>query len=65
MFLGMGIDHLFGQSVSVFHHPYGKKFLPYIQSKSTLSEFKAITPCPIATGPAEKIFPIFLVGPFR
>jgi len=45
----------------VFHHPHCKKFLPYIQSKSTLFYFKAITPCPVATGPAKKSFPIFLV----
>jgi len=57
-FQGWGLLYLSGQPVPVFHHPHGKKCLPYIQSKSTLSQFKAIAPCPISTGPAEKIFPI-------
>jgi len=35
-FQGWGTYHLSGQPVTVFHHPHGKKFLPYIQSKSTL-----------------------------
>ena len=35
-FQGWGLQYLSGQPVPVFHHPYGKKFLPYIQSKSTL-----------------------------
>ena len=39
-----------------------KKNLPYIQSKSTLFQFKDIAPCPVATGPAKKFVPIFPVG---
>jgi len=35
-FQGWGLHYLSGQPVPVFHHPYGKKFLPCIQSKSTL-----------------------------
>ena len=50
---GWGLHYLSGQPVPVFHHTHCKKFLPYIQSKSTLPQFKAITPCPIATGPAK------------
>jgi len=34
---GSGLHCLSGQSVPVFYHPHGKKFLPSIQSKSTLS----------------------------
>jgi len=41
------------------------KFLPYIQPKSTLPQFKNITPCPVTTGLATKTVPIFPVGPFR
>ena len=33
---GWGIEHLSGQPVPVFHHHHGKKFVPYIQSESTL-----------------------------
>jgi len=57
-FQGWGLHYLSGQPVPVFHHPHDKKFLPYIQSKSTLPSFKAITPCSIAIGPDENIFPI-------
>ena len=32
-FQGWGLHHLPGQPVPGFHHPHGKKFLPYIQSK--------------------------------
>jgi len=35
-FQGWGIDHLSGQPVPGFHHSHCEKFLPYIQSKSTL-----------------------------
>jgi len=31
--------------------------------KSTLFQFKTITPCSIATGPAKKFVPFFLVSP--
>ena len=56
---GWGIDHLSGQPVPVLHHPHCKKFLPYVQSKSTLFEFKTATPCPIATGPGDCSSQIF------
>ena len=35
-FQGWGLHCLSGQPVPVFHHPHGKKILPYTQSKSTL-----------------------------
>jgi len=35
-FQGWGIDNLYRQPVPGFHHLHHKKFLPYIQSKSTL-----------------------------
>jgi len=62
-FQGLGIYSLSGQPVPVFHHPHCKKFLPYIQSKSTLLWFKTITPCPIATGPAKKFVPVISCKP--
>ena len=37
-FQGWGSDHLSGQLGPGFHHPHGKKFLPYIQSKSIQEE---------------------------
>ena len=45
--------------------PSQQKLLPCIQSKSILPWFKAVTPCPITTGPAENIFPIFPIGPLQ
>jgi len=33
---GWGTHHLSGQPVPVHHHPYCKKLIPYIQSKSPL-----------------------------
>jgi len=56
-----GIDHLSGQPLPVFHHPHCKDFLPYIQSKSTLPQFKTISPCPVATAPAKTIVLVFLL----
>jgi len=57
-FQGWGLHCLSGQPVPVFQHPHCKKFLPYIQSKSTL-----FYPCPITTGLAKKLFPIFFISP--
>ncbi|KFR07640.1 Hydroxymethylglutaryl-CoA synthase, cytoplasmic, partial [Nipponia nippon] len=39
------LAHFSGQPVPVPHHPHSKEFLPYIQSKSTLFQFKTINPC--------------------
>jgi len=64
-FQGCGLHCLTGQPMPVFHHPHGKKFLAYIQSKSTLPYFKIITHCPVTTGLAKKIFSIFPIGPLR
>jgi len=57
-FQAQGIDHLSGQPVPVFHHPHCKKFLPSIQSKSTL-----LYPCPITTGPIKRSVPVFVISP--
>ncbi|KAF1436303.1 Copine-8, partial [Spheniscus mendiculus] len=56
-----GIHSFSGKPVPVSHHPRGKKFLPYVQSKSALLKFKAIPPCPVTTGPTKKFVPIFLI----
>jgi len=64
-FQGWGLRCLSGQTVPVFHHSHGKKFLPYIWSKSTFPWFKAITPCPVTTGLAKTIFPIFPISPLQ
>jgi len=64
-FQGWGIDLLPGQPVPVPPHPHCKKFLPYVQPKSTHFSFKATPPCSVATGPAENIFLTFPIGPFR
>ncbi|KAK4818789.1 hypothetical protein QYF61_019135 [Mycteria americana] len=49
-FQGGGIHNFSEQSVPVAYHPHCKKFLPYVQSKSTLFQFQTIAPCPITTG---------------
>ncbi|KAK4807117.1 hypothetical protein QYF61_018458 [Mycteria americana] len=53
-FQGGGIHSFCGQPVPVPHHPHGKKFLPNIQSKCTLFQFKTVAPCPVTTGPVLK-----------
>ena len=45
--------------------PNSKEFLLYIQSKSTLFQFEAITPCPITTGPCKRSLSSLLVAPFK
>jgi len=62
---GGGSHSFSGQPVPGPHHPQSKEFLPYIQSKSPLFQFKAITPCPISTCPCKKSLSSFLVGPLR
>ncbi|KAK4807192.1 hypothetical protein QYF61_024312 [Mycteria americana] len=49
-FQGWGIHNFSGQPVPVSHHPHRKAFLPYVQSKSTLFQFKSVAPCPVTTG---------------
>jgi len=44
--------------------PHCEALLPYIQSKSPLFKFKAITPGPITTL-SDRVLPTFPVGPFR
>ena len=63
-FQGWGISHLHGQPGPVPHHPQRKPFLPSISSESPLLQFKAIPPCPIATGPAKNSVPSFLTSSF-
>jgi len=58
-----GLHYISGQYVTVFHHPHDKKLLAYIQSISTLPQFKTIAACPIAKNPVENIFPFFPIGP--
>ena len=41
---GGGSHSFSGQPVPVPHHPHSKEFLLYISSKSTVFQFKAITP---------------------
>ena len=42
-----------------------EELLSYIWSKSTLFQFKAITPCPVTTRPCEKFLSSFLAGPLQ
>jgi len=42
-----------------------KNFFLSISSKATLFQFKAITPCPVPTGPCKKSLSSFLAGPIR
>jgi len=45
------------------HHPHSKEISPYVYSKSTLFQCKAITPCPITTRPCKKSLSSVLAGP--
>ena len=51
------------QPVPVSHYPLSKEFLPYIESKSALFQFKTITSHPITTLPDKESLLIFPVGP--
>lgn len=42
--------------------PDDKKFLPYVQPKFTLSQFKTATPCPATSGHNKKSLSIFLIS---
>ena len=48
---------------NMFHHLHSKEFLPNIQSKSILFQFKTISPCAVATRPQKKFLPSLPVGP--
>ena len=52
-----------GQPVPVSHHPHHKKCLPPSQPKTTLFQFKTISPCPVIRGSGEKSLSIFVVSP--
>ena len=56
---------LTGQPAPVSHHPHSKEFLPNISSKSTLFQFKVISPPPDATCPYKKSLPGFPVAPLQ
>jgi len=43
---GRGIHNLSGQPVPAPHHSLGKEISPDIQPKSSLPQFKTISPCP-------------------
>jgi len=61
-FLGWGIHSFSRQPVPVSYHPHHKIFLPYIQPKSTLLQFKTIASCPVTTGSDQKSFSMFSVS---
>jgi len=54
-----------GLPVPSSHHPHRKECLPNIWSKSTLFQFKAISPYPVTTCPYKKSLPSFPVGPLQ
>jgi len=62
---GGGSHSFSGQPGPGPHHPHGEDFLSHVQSKSTLSQFKAITPCPIPTCTCKKPLSSSLAVPFR
>jgi len=59
---GGGSHSFSGQPGPGPHHPRSEGFLPYIQYKSTLFHFKAITPCSVATGPCKTSLSSFLLS---
>lgn len=48
----------------VAQSPFHSHFLPYIQCKSALCQYKTIDPHPVTTDPDKKIFSFFLMSPF-
>jgi len=60
---GWHIHNFFGQPVLVFHHPHCKKFLPCLQSKPTLFQFKTVAPSPFTTAFVIKYLSAFLISP--
>ena len=58
-FQGWGIHNISGQPVPV-SHPRHKKIPPYVQSTSTLFQFKTVAPCPVTKGLGKKSLSIFL-----
>ena len=49
----------------MLHQPHSKEFLPNIESKPTLFQFKAISPHPVATRLYKKSLPSFPVDPLQ
>jgi len=64
-FQGGGSHSFSGQPVPVPHHPHSEEFPSYIYSKSTVFQFKAMTPCPLPTCPCKMSLPSSLVGPLQ
>ena len=62
---GWGINHISGQPVLVPHHPHCKSLFSYIQPKSTLLKFKAVSPCSITRDPAKESVLFFPVAPLQ
>lgn len=56
---GMGIHSFFWQLIPLSPHPHQGNFLPYIQFKSTLVQFKAIVLFPVITWPGRKSFSLY------
>jgi len=61
-FQGGNIHNFSRQPVPVSYHLHHKEFLPYIQSKPTVFQFKTITPCPVTRGPGKKSLSTFLLS---
>ena len=58
-----GIPSFSGQPFPVPHHLHHHKILPFVQSTSTLFQFKTVAPCPIAAGLEKKSLSDFLASP--
>jgi len=56
---GWGVHRIPAQPVPVPHCPHCKRLLPYIQPKSPLFQFEAISPRPFTTDPAKEAVPSF------
>jgi len=64
-FQGWDTHNFSGKPVPVSCHPHCRKCLPYVQSKSTLFQFKTITPCLIPRDPGKKSLSVFLISPVK
>ena len=63
-FVWWQLHHFSKKLVLVSYHPHHKKLNLYVQSKSTLFQFKTVLPCPVTPGLDTKSFPVFLISPF-
>jgi len=61
---GQGIHDLTGQPLPALYHSHSKELPPDIQPKSSLSQFKTISPCPAVIYPFKELTSLLFIGSF-